>query len=124
MSEALMTPAPWFAVEYAGFFKIQDEPYYSSNDILDAEYVGEPTAKLNATAIISAINGTYGIGVDPSKIDEVIKWADHLHESIQHLFDMKAKKGSTSVMKNAWNIVATSLYQSKAAIEKAKLHTI
>lgn len=36
-----------------------------------------------------------------------------LFESVQHLFDMKKQKGSTSVMKNAWNIVANRLWDAK-----------
>lgn len=33
--------------------------------------------------------------------------------SAQHLFDMKKQKGSTSVMKNAWNILAVALFDAK-----------
>jgi hypothetical protein len=44
----------WHPVEYAGFWLIQDEPYYEGNDVLNAENVGSETAKYNAELAASA----------------------------------------------------------------------
>ena len=39
----------WHAVQYAGFYAIQDKPYYSDcTNLFDAEYVGIDQAKANA----------------------------------------------------------------------------
>jgi hypothetical protein len=42
----LHTKAPWFAVEFAGFWQIQDGPYYENTNILDEDK--SPDAKANA----------------------------------------------------------------------------
>ncbi len=43
------TPGEHHAVEYAGYWHIQDEPFYDAGgSLLDAEYVGPEQAKANA----------------------------------------------------------------------------
>lgn len=51
---------------------------------------------------------------------ELLEAARKLCEAAQHLFDMKKGKGSTSVMKNAWNILAINLYHTRESIRKAE----
>jgi len=41
-----------------------------------------------------------------------------LVDSAQHLFDMRKAKGSTNVMKNAWNILAMSLFDAKKVLKE------
>jgi hypothetical protein len=47
------TPGPWFVVEYAGFWNLQADPYYTDEgDLLDQEHyaAAEANAKLAAAA--------------------------------------------------------------------------
>lgn len=49
------TPAPWYAVNYAGFINIQDKDQYGSHDVTDANIVGsEETAILNGSLLAAA----------------------------------------------------------------------
>lgn len=42
------TPAPWYAVAYDGYYKLQDRGEYGNFDITNADYVGDYTAEANA----------------------------------------------------------------------------
>jgi len=46
----------YFAVEYAGFWNIQEGQYYGDTNILDAEKVGEDVAEANAKLIAKLLN--------------------------------------------------------------------
>lgn len=52
MSELKHTPGPWYAVNYADFWDIQDDPHYGKTDLLDAHTCdqAEANAKLMAAA--------------------------------------------------------------------------
>lgn len=52
MSELKHTPGPWYAVNYADFWDIQDDPHYGELDLLDAHTCNqaEANAKLMAAA--------------------------------------------------------------------------
>ncbi len=50
------TATPYFAVQYANYWAIQDGPFYEDNEILDAEQVGEEQAEANAQFIVKACN--------------------------------------------------------------------
>lgn len=41
------TPEPWYPVEFAGYWRVFDQPFYEATDIMDAENVGEQCAKNN-----------------------------------------------------------------------------
>lgn len=49
----------FFAVEYAYFFVIQEEPGYSNSDILNGEIVGFEQARFNAELIVKLLNEHY-----------------------------------------------------------------
>lgn len=51
-----MTKPKWFAVDYAGFFSIQDGKGYTDKDLLDADAVGYEAAKHNAEHIIKCVS--------------------------------------------------------------------
>lgn len=51
----------FYAVEYAGHWNIQRTPYYSADNILDAELVGAKKAKKYAELIAELLNKHYGI---------------------------------------------------------------
>lgn len=40
------TPGPWYPVEYAGFYNIQTEPYYSETSVMDKDQ--DENAEANA----------------------------------------------------------------------------
>lgn len=42
------------AVEYAGFIRLNDEPYYEGIDLLDFEEVGEEVARANAKLYVAS----------------------------------------------------------------------
>lgn len=42
---------------------------------------------------------------------------EKMNEAAQHLFDMRGKKGSTNVMKNAWNILSGRLYDANKYLQ-------
>lgn len=42
------TPGPWYAIEFAGFWNILDQPYYEGAQLLNAEEVGPEQAQANA----------------------------------------------------------------------------
>lgn len=46
MKEQKFTPAPWYAVNYGGYIKIQSTDFYENTDILDEDKC--PQAELNA----------------------------------------------------------------------------
>lgn len=46
----------YYAVEYAGFWRIQEGRRYNDLDILDAENVGAENAKNNAELIVKLLN--------------------------------------------------------------------
>lgn len=46
----------YHAVEYAGYWHIQDQPYYGGKDLLNAEDVGVEEAAKNANMIESLLN--------------------------------------------------------------------
>jgi|GEM_PF-4826185 len=51
--ESKHTPGPWFAVEYAGYWNLQTEPFYTDEgDLLDEEHTAAASdnAKLAASA--------------------------------------------------------------------------
>lgn len=51
-----------YVVEYAGFYNIQDGPYYGDLNVLDAEAVGSDVRALaNATDIVDAYNERYNL---------------------------------------------------------------
>lgn len=43
-----------YAVEYAGFIRMNDSPYYEGKDCLDVEEVGEDVARANASLFEAA----------------------------------------------------------------------
>lgn len=51
--------------------------------------------------------------------EEILPIAEKLAEGMQHLFDMRRKKGSASAKMNAWNICATRLWDFNKAIQEA-----
>lgn len=50
--EAKHTPGPWFPVQYAGFWHIQTEDYYTDSDVLNEDHFNE--AEYNAKLCASA----------------------------------------------------------------------
>lgn len=110
MSENKMTPTPWQVLDYGGYGVLHkaDDCYYGSNDLLDAEDVGLETAECNRAAIISAINGTYGIGIDPNAVKDLLEALEFCQSVIrsQGMFDLSERMADDKAM---------------AAIEKAKL---
>lgn len=46
----------YFAVEYAGYWQIQDSPFYGGKNYLDAEQVGEELAEKTAKKIAELLN--------------------------------------------------------------------
>lgn len=54
MKEFEGTPAPWFAIDIAGYANIQDGQYYEDNNILDSEDVGEEVVKANVKLILAS----------------------------------------------------------------------
>lgn len=44
----------WYAINYAGFWQIQDTDFYEKTDVLDADHVGEEQAESNAKLCASA----------------------------------------------------------------------
>lgn len=57
----LGTPAPWYPVEYSGFWDIQDAPFYNAKritsydeDVFEGTAVTEKVAKANVTLIAAA----------------------------------------------------------------------
>ena len=51
------TKGHWYAVEYAGFWTIQDQDGFAEKaDLLDADSVGEERAEANALHIIKCVN--------------------------------------------------------------------
>lgn len=52
MEDLKFTPGHWYAVEYAGYWEIQDGPYYGDRSILDE--VKDPCAKDNAILMSKA----------------------------------------------------------------------
>src|ERR1700677_2053731 len=69
--ESKMSPAPW---------KIKATPSQTGGAISDANgnmflrvYSSSNTKEQDASAIISAINNTYGKGIDPSSVPELLE---------------------------------------------------
>jgi len=67
-----------FAVEYAGWWRIQSAPHYGAPDILNAEDVGEKQAEENANKIVDLLNGASQF---PSQgLREALEMVDELCE--------------------------------------------
>lgn len=49
-----MAEKKWHPIEFSGYWMIHDSPYYESNDVLNAEHVGEVQAEENAKLAASA----------------------------------------------------------------------
>ena|ERR1700685_2014453 len=76
--ENKMSPAPW---------KIKATPSQTGGAISDANgnmflrvYSSSNTKEQDASAIISAINNTYGKGIDPSSVPELFRTLKNLVE--------------------------------------------
>lgn len=54
MNETKFTPGPWFAVNYAGHFDIQNTNDYGGLDLLDFDNIGQEQATANAALIAQA----------------------------------------------------------------------
>lgn len=105
MTKLNITPAPWMHFKSGGDRIITD----ADGDIDICKMLGPHKfgQDSDAEAIVKAVNGTYGIGVDPEAIENM-KVA--LHEFINW-----AEKNAM------WDKIGQSYYRAKAAIEKAKL---
>ncbi len=75
------TPEPWFNVEYAGFNILQSTPFYEENaNILDADVVGEETARANGNLVAAAPELLTSV----NKLIDVIKEAGLGYGGKQH----------------------------------------
>lgn len=107
MEQNKMTPTPWnFTWDDNGFhFVWADErmprPYICATGRSDPDDINESNAK----AIVSAINNTYGAGINPEAITDLLKAAQDFVSKVE---EGKAKSKE-------------SYSKFKAAIEKAKL---
>lgn len=64
----------YHAVEYSGYWYIQESPFYGEKNLLDAEDVGEEEAEKNAKQIADLLNGE-----KDKRIDELEAFLKH-HE--------------------------------------------
>ena len=77
------TPGPWFAVEYGGFWEIQEDHFYSVEDnLLDQEKCenAEANARLCAAApeMYSMLKGVVdGNTLDPAIVEELLNKINH-----------------------------------------------
>lgn len=78
-----MTPTPWYAVPYANYINLQTEPYYNEENLLDEEK--SPEAPINAEALITAVNNTYGKGLNPESYEDVVKALENAIERLSYL---------------------------------------
>lgn len=108
MSENKMTPTPWSISPFkSGMVGINyDNPLISETI---CQITGSHP-QYNAAAIVSAINGTYGIGIDPDAIKEL---QESLEQFTKYPWLAKAIEDAGGT---------PNLERSKAAIEKAKLN--
>lgn len=66
-----MSPTPWFCVDYAGYQILQRHTYYDADEgLLDEDKC--PQAPINGHAAITAVNNTYGKGLNPEVYEEVV----------------------------------------------------
>lgn len=81
------TPGPWYAVNYAGYHRIQSTPYYdANNDLLDEECCRQE-AVANAALIASA----------PDLLSENIRLKEEVEaERVRGLFWLKGKQKAES----------------------------
>lgn len=91
------TPAPWYPVEYSGFWDIQDEPFYSAkritsydSDVFEGTAVSEKVAKANVMLMAAA----------PDILEACIKMVEACH-------------------KHNLTVLAPEHYAMQAAIHKA-----
>lgn len=54
MKEFKGTKGEWHAVNYGGYWNIQDSEYYGESNLLDAEKVGEDIAEQNAKLAVAS----------------------------------------------------------------------
>lgn len=124
MEQNKMTPTPW---------KIRKHKSWSTNvvgkDELNdiCEMSGTHSKSIqnaNASAIVSAINNTYGAGINPEAVPELIKAAIALlaYEQKEGLFDDYVNNGDgyspTLEVSGTLRIILNAI---KSTIEKAKL---
>ena len=72
-----------------------------------------------ASAIVTAINSTYGKGIDPSSVPELLEALRGTNEAIEHFREMREKQADAAVMHNCEYIITLSLNKAKSAIDKA-----
>lgn len=108
MSQNKMSPAPW---------KIAATPSQTGGSLSDANgnkflrvYSYSNTKEEDASAIVSAVNNTYGSGVNPEAVPDLLKAL----KAMVMTEDLRSN--------NNKNYIFTPSYHSaKAAIDKAKL---
>lgn len=142
MSKDKMTPTPWNKVDpkvHLGEIEIMSSvntpgtekdfriatipmAYYAYND----HRISEEEAHANASAIVSAVNGTWGIGVHPDAVKDLFEALEAVSESLAqlaahndiHVWMAQPKAGASDIF---GCIPAFDL--AKAAINKSKLAT-
>lgn len=96
-----MTPAPWY-IDADGYIRSKAEP---KEWILK---IPQEIDKDNAEAIVSAVNATYGNGIDPEVVPEFLR-------ILQAYIDADDSHA------DVWIKMQRLKKQARAAIEKAKL---
>lgn len=66
-------PTKWYAVEYSGFWNIQNGPNYEDVNVLDADRIGERKAKINAAYICEACNNYPALKQQNERLIEALK---------------------------------------------------
>lgn len=90
-----ITKAKLYAVEYSGFWNIQDEEGYTDkSDVLNAERVGETEAKANAELFVDAHTTANACGLLPS---ELLKQKEELLAALQTCYNW-AKNGEQETL--------------------------
>lgn len=126
MSTDKMTPTPWSIWEDNAAFIISNTSSDRNPFIAQATDIASSVRRWpeNAKAIVSAINNTYGAGINPEAVPELIKSAMALlaHDKKEGLFDDYENHGDGfSLDLQISAELRTILDSFKAAIEKAKL---
>lgn len=116
MSKDKMTPTPW-KVDPREYYNLNmcPVPYREIGSINAPWWVahvkeGEGTGRPDAEAIVSAVNNTYGAGINPEAVKDLLDATEMLYRLAN------AALGSTSY-KNADETLAFA----KAAIEKSQI---
>lgn len=64
----------WHPIEYAGFWQLNEEPFYEAKNVLDAEHVGIEKAKENA----------YKAAAGPEMLDILKEIVNSYHKGLIH----------------------------------------